>query len=142
MRDKIIRIQWPEPLPIHEAIISNISLTTGLYYITRIFGGNETSLYIGVAKGNNTIRHRLKAHIDDWLYLYRGKKYVRVGTIIYPTVVSDRIIDHAESALLYKNTFLKENTAKVHSYSYEELYRIENKGNIYEIPPIIRMHEH
>lgn len=142
MRDKIIRIMWSKPLPINNAIVSDISITTGLYYITRVFGDNETSLYIGKATGGNTIRNRLKSHLDDWLYSYRGTKYVRIGTIIYPRTVTDSIIDHAENAILYHNNFLEDNTAKVKSYSYEELYRIENEGSIFEIPPVIRMQEH
>lgn len=68
MRDKIIRIEWSEPLLIEDAIASPLSHQAGLYYITRLFGAKETSLYIG--KSANTIRQRLKSHNKDWVHDY------------------------------------------------------------------------
>jgi len=35
-----------------------------------------------------------------------------------------------------------ENISKRNSYSYIELYRVENEGNIYQLKSKIRMHEH
>lgn len=71
MRDKIIRILWLDPIDVDAAIESETSLNPGLYYITRIWGENETSLYIG--KASRTIRERLIDHKKHWLPLYRGK---------------------------------------------------------------------
>ncbi len=149
MRDKIIRINWSKAIPIEEAIASDLSKTQGLYYITRIFGKKETSLYLGIARKNNTIKHRLEGHRDWWLPSYRGKIYVRIGNIIYPKVsdIDEKsvLIDHAESAILFdskhKNMF-PENISKRSSYTYTELYRIENVGDIFELKEKIRMHEH
>ena len=50
VRDKIIRINWSEPMQIDEAIELEDSLQSGLYYITRILHGKETSLYIGKSR--------------------------------------------------------------------------------------------
>lgn len=142
MRDKIIRINWNKALPIDEAIISKLSNTQGLYYISRIFGTKETSLYLGIATRNNTIRHRLVEHRDSWLQHYRGTIYIRIGRIIYPKHPDASVIDHAESAILYEQReVFFENTSKTKSYSYTDLYRIENEGDIFELKPIIRMHE-
>lgn len=143
MRDKIIRINWNKALSIDEAIQSELSDTQGLYYISRLFGTKETSLYLGIATRHNTIRHRLSEHRDSWLKHYRGKIYVRLGHIIYPKYPDASVIDHAESAILYeqKDVFF-ENTSKTKSYSYTDLYRIENEGDIFELKPSIRMHEH
>lgn len=142
MRDKIIRIYWNEAMLLEDAIESDIANSQGLYYITRVFGNKETSLYLGIATKNNTIAHRLKSHKENWLHLYRGRIYVRVGHVIYPKNPDASIIDHAESAILYeqKDVFF-ENTCKTKSYSYSELYRIENEGNLFELKPVIRMHE-
>lgn len=142
MRDKIIRINWNKALLLDDAIASDLSNTQGLYYISRIFGNKETSLYLGIATKNNTIRHRLRGHKDSWLKQYRGKIYVRLGHVIYPTNPDASIIDHAESAIIYeqKDVFF-ENTSKTKSYSYTDLYRIENEGDIFELKPVIRMHE-
>lgn len=142
MRDKIIRINWSEPLELNELLVSPTAEIQGLYYITREFGSNETSLYLGIATGNNTIKKRIRNHKKEWLYKYRGRIYVRVGKIIYPKVFDDSMIDHAESAILYEqsNVFF-ENTCKTKSYSYTDLYRIENIGDIFELKDTIRMHE-
>ena len=149
MRDKIIRIHWHPPIPFEEALKSNLTNDQGLYYITRVFGEKETSLYLGIARYHNTIKHRLESHRDKWLFAYRGQIYVRVGHIIYPRNpdIDEKaeIINHAESAILYdpahKNLF-PENVDKRNSYSYSDLYRIENEGDIYELESKIRMHEH
>ena len=142
MRDKIIRIHWNKALPLEDAIASDLSNTQGLYYISRVFGNKETSIYLGIATQHNTIRNRLKNHNEHWLNLYRGEIYVRLGHIIYPHNPDASIIDHAESAILYeqKDVFF-ENTCKTKSYSYTDLYRIENEGDIFELKPKIRMHE-
>lgn len=149
MRDKIIRINWSEPLTLEGAIQSESSKTQGLYYITRVFGEKETSLYLGIARKKNTIKHRLEGHRDWWLPSYRGKIYVRIGNIIYPRVLNieekSELIDHAESAILFEPEHRKlfpENISKRKSYTYSELYRIENIGNAFELKHKIRMHEH
>lgn len=143
MRDKIIRINWNTALPLEEAIASDLSNTQGLYYISKVFGNKETSLYLGIATQHNTIRSRLKSHKKHWVTLYRGEILVRIGHVIYPKNADASIIDHAESAIVYEqsNVFF-ENTSKTSSYSYTELYRIENEGDIFELKPKIRMHEH
>lgn len=139
MRDKIIRIEWSEPLLIEDAIESPASYHAGLYYLTRLFGTKETSLYIG--KATNTIRERLKSHRKEWVYEYRGKIFVRLGTIIYPRLVDAEIIDHAESALIFEHSgILTDNTDKRFTYSYSDLYRIENTGDYFELKQHIRMH--
>ena len=144
MRDRIIRIQWSEPVLLEEAIAGDVSNVQGLYYITRVFGEKETSLYLGIATRGNTIRNRLRAHSNNWTHLYRGKIYVRIGNVIYPRVYDEEVIDHAESALLFapehKNLF-PENVSKRQSYTYQNLYRVENEGDIFELNPVIRMHE-
>ncbi|MBR2847556.1 MAG: hypothetical protein IKB89_05750 [Clostridia bacterium] len=142
MRDKIIRINWNDALPLEDAMASDLSDTQGLYYISRVFGNNETSLYLGIATKQNTIRNRLKSHKEHWLNLYRGKIYVRLGHVIYPKNPDASIIDHAESAILYEqSSVFFENRNKTKSYSYIDLYRIENEGDIFELKPEIRMHE-
>ena len=37
---------------------------------------------------------------------------------------------------------LCDNTASTKSYSYDELYRIYNEGDIFELKPIVDMKEH
>ena len=141
MRDKIIRILWLDPIEVDSAIESETSLNPGLYYITRIWGENETSLYIG--KASRTIRERLIDHKKHWLPLYLGKLMVRIGQIIYPHSPDATLIDHAESALIFEHSeILTDNTDKRNTYSYSDLYQIQNTGNIGMLKEKIRMQEH
>jgi len=129
MRDKIIRIYWNKATLIEDAIYSENAHSQGIYYITRVFGGKEKSLYIGEAAGNNTIKNRLQEHNRLWLPEYRGQIYVRIGEIIYPRDYDDEIIKQAEKVLIYEHRdILSDNTVNTKSYSYYELYRIENEG--------------
>lgn len=141
MRDKIIRIKWSDPLPIDDAIEQEDSLYPGLYYITRVLHGKETSLYIG--KATRTIRERLISHRKEWLSNRYGEKNIRLGRIIYPNNADSEIIDHAESALIFEHgDILIDNTDKIKTYSYSELYQIQNIGNLCDLKEVIRMHNH
>ncbi len=149
MRDKIIRIQWSEPLLLHDAIKSDIAQKQGLYYITRFWGKNESSIYLGKATKLNTIKHRLESHRDSWISNYRGKIYVRMGMIVYPRTSDvyekEKLIDHAERAILYDKAHSKlfpENIQNRKGYTYTDLYRIENEGDIFQLKSSIRMQEH
>ena len=135
-------IKWENALTIDEAIESEKSDATGLYYISRVFGNKETTLYLGIATKHNTIRHRLKGHQSWWLKEYKGTIKVRIGKVIYPYTNIDEIIDHAESAILYEQGKLFfENTSKTKSYTYNNLYCFKNVGDIFELKPIIDMAE-
>lgn len=141
MRDKIIRIRWSDPMLVDEAIESKDSLQPGLYYITRVLHEKEKSLYIG--KATRTIRERLINHRKEWLSNRYGEKHVRIGSIIYPHNVDSEIIDHAESAVIFEHgNILIDNTDKIQTYSYSELYQIQNIGNLGELKEVIRMHNH
>lgn len=144
MRDKIIRIYWSDPVLVDEMIESENSLQAGLYYITRMLHGKETSLYIG--KATRTVRERLIDHRrgrNEWLTNRYGEKYVRIGRIIYPHHVDSEIIDHAESALIFEHgDMLIDNTDKTQTYSYSELYQVQNIGNTGQLKDVVRMHNH
>jgi len=49
-------------------------------------------------------------------------------------------LDFSSLSQLGETVFYK-NTSKTKSYSYKDLYRIENEGDIFELKPIIRMHD-
>ena len=141
MKDKIIRIHWSDPVLVDEMIASEDSLQAGLYYITRVLHGRETSLYIG--KTTRTIQERLVRHRKEWLSNHYGEKYVRLGTITYPYHADSEIIDHAESALIFEHSnMLIDNTDKTQTYSYSELYQVQNTGNIGQLKAVVRMHNH
>ncbi|MBR3575850.1 MAG: hypothetical protein IKL42_00420, partial [Clostridia bacterium] len=63
--------------------------------------------------------------------------------VVYPNEVTKSIIEHAESAIVFEQSdIFYENTCKAKSYTYTDLYCIENEGDIFELKPKIRMHEH
>lgn len=136
MRRKI-RILWSKPILVEDAISDDTSLNNRLY-----FNEHETSLYIGMA--SNTIKKRLRDHIKDWLYRYRGKKHVRIGQIIYPKEYNRDLIYDAESALIYEHgkKILKDNTDKLNSYHYANLYDIENSGDYFELKQHFSIYDH
>lgn len=135
-------IKWLDALTLDEAIESSNANSKGLYYISRVFGNKETTLYLGIATKNNTIAHRLKGHKSSWLNDYRGTIKVRIGKVIYPHTNIDEIIDHAESCILYEQGDLFfENTSKTKSYKYNNLYKFKNIGDIFELKPTINMAE-
>ena len=149
MRNMIIRGQWSHPIALEDAFWDDRTNAQGLYYITRCWNNRETkSLYLGIARYNNTIRKRLKAHYINWLPEKRGQIQVRIGQIIYPYGLNEdemaTVIYDAESALLYdekhKDLF-PENIDKRKSYHYTNLYRVENQGDIFELSPSVRMHD-
>lgn len=138
---RVVRVQWSDPILIDEAIKDEITLNKGLYYITNLYQEKETSEYLGMA--SNTIRSRLIDHAKHWLSEYDGEVYVRCGIITYPKNVDYNLIYDVESALIYTNRELfNENTAKLKSYSYLKLYRVENMGNYFELDKIADMYEH
>lgn len=90
-------IKWEDALTIDEAIESEKSDSTGLYYISRVFGNKETTLYLGIATKHNTIRHRLKGH-KVWLKEYRGTIKVRMGKVIYDDLLKSATIESLNEA--------------------------------------------
>ena len=138
---KEIHIRWDTPVPFEEAIEALGGREIGLYYITRMYNKKETGLYLG--ESTYSIKHRLKAH-RDWVYTYSHSKiYVRIGRAQASGGDIKEAIRHAEKALILDHSnVLCDNTASTKSYSYDELYRIYNEGDIFELKPIVDMKEH
>lgn len=99
---KII-IDWSYPMDIDNILYDERMNDIGIYYITRNFGGKISDLYIG--KTIYSYRSRLESHWWDWLDNYRGKKYVRLGTIVKPKYISEenykQLINDTESTLIF-----------------------------------------
>lgn len=98
-----ITIKWSYPVEYDTAMQSEKKNNIGLYYISRVFGGNETLLYIG--KTIHSFESRLKSHKDRFIDLYRGKKYVRLGEVVEPKEVSPYelkgYINDAEKTIIF-----------------------------------------
>lgn len=98
-----ITIDWSYPMDIAHILSDNRMNDIGIYYITRNFGGKISDLYIG--KTIYSYKSRLESHQWSWLDDYRGKKYVRLGTIVKPKSISDenlkQLIYDAERTLIF-----------------------------------------
>ena len=96
-------IEWSYPMVIDNILIDMRMSDIGLYYITRNFGGKVSDLYIG--KTTYSYQSRLESHQWYWLDNYRGKKYVRLGTIVKPAYLSEenlkQLINDAEATLIF-----------------------------------------
>lgn len=145
MRSKIIRVHWADPRPIDDVISSLPDDAIGLYYITRICRGKETSLYIG--ESISSIKSRLLSH-KNWVHGYsRSEIFVRIGKVVYPKHNVDNAILHAEKALIFEHGqhgagILIENTVSTSSYSYTDIFKIINEGNRFELLPEVDMQNH
>lgn len=145
MRSKIIRVHWADPRPIDDVISNLLGDEIGLYYITRICRGKESSLYIG--ESISSIKDRLLSH-KGWVHGYsRSEIYVRIGSIVYPRQNVENAILHAEKALIFEHgqhgtKILIENTVSTVSYSYTDVFKIVNEGDYFELKPEVDMRAH
>ena len=145
MRSKIIRVHWTDPRPIDDVISSLSDDEIGLYYITRICRGKESSLYIG--ESISSIKDRLLSH-KGWVHGYSlSEIYVRLGRIVYPKQEVENAILHAEKALIFEHgqygtKILIENTVSTASYSYTDVFKIVNEGDYFELKPEVDMRAH
>jgi hypothetical protein len=138
VRIKSIEINWSYPVIYENVFSSNKISEKGIYYISRKFGNKETLLYIG--KTSNSFYCRLTNH-ESWVSQYRGKIYVRLGTIVSPKIYDDSLVTDIESALIFEMKPF-ENTCKVKSYSCETECKIINTGYKGALPSVVSMQEH
>ena len=132
-----ITIDWSYPIEIDTLLYDERMQNIGIYYITRDFGGNKSDLYIG--KTTYSFGSRLDSHWWNWLDDYRGKKYVRLGTIVKPVSISEedlkQIINDAEATLIFcmREQLLHNTMCKV-SCNPSQRLKIMNTGRRGNLP--------
>lgn len=132
-----ITIGWSYPMEIDSILHDDRMSDIGIYYITRNFGGHITDLYIG--KSVYSYKSRLESHWWYWFDKYRGRKFVRLGTIVKPQNISDdrlkQYINDAESTLIFclRNQLIH-NTMCTVSCNPSQRLRITNTGRRGNIP--------
>lgn len=132
-----ITIEWSYPMEIDNILYDERMQDIGIYYITRDFGGNKSDLYIG--KTTYSFGSRLESHWWNWLDDYRGKKYVRLGTIVKPKNLSEdthkQLINDAEATLIFTmREQLLHNNKSTYSCNPSERLKITNVGRRGNIP--------
>jgi hypothetical protein len=129
MKIKNIKIEWSYPVSYAKSLEHDLSSENGLYQISRLFGENETLLYIGIVKSpNRTFKERLIEH-EYWIKECRGAIKIRFGIIQgkQGLQINSQLIEDAESVLIYELKPVK-NTQKISSYSINKDLKIENIG--------------
>ncbi|MCB0480619.1 MAG: hypothetical protein KDC83_04260 [Flavobacteriales bacterium] len=99
---KKIKLEWSYPREFSSALCCHHAKNRGLYQISRIWGGKETLVYIGLVKGRNRqFRNRLREH-EYWLREVRGVIKVRFGTLQVPpkTRLTNKLIETIEGVLI------------------------------------------
>lgn len=144
-RLKDVTVEWSYPKTLDNLWYDDRIYDFGLYYISRKFGAKETLLYIG--KTHDSYYNRLAAHQYNWLSNYRGKKYIRLGTVTYPVNKRDdemkQLIKDVESALIYEmRDTLMQNTMGIGQYTPAHLYRVTNIGYRGELSAEVSMRDH
>ncbi|MGE4511701.1 MAG: hypothetical protein AB7D43_11435 [Sulfurimonadaceae bacterium] len=143
MKVKNIKIEWTYPVEYNNALKHDLSSEIGLYQISRLFGENETLLYLGIVKSSNrTFKTRLAEH-DYWLKEYKGTIKVRFGTIQRKQglKINSQLIEDAESVLIYELKPI-ENTQKTCSYFINKELEVENIGYRGFLPKIVSSCRH
>ena len=98
-----VTIEWSYPMDIDNILLDERMQDIGIYYITRKFGNNVSNLYIG--KTIYSFGSRLESHRWFWTDNYRGRKEVRLGTIVKPKYLNNeelyQLISDGEATLIY-----------------------------------------
>ena len=142
---KNVTVDWSYPKLLDNFWFDEQSGSYGLYYISRKFGQKETLLYIGQTYDN--YYNRLVDHEYNWLGNYRGKKFIRCGSIVYPVNKADeelrQLIKDVEGMLIFEMRFsLQQNSMGIYSYTPKHLYKITNTGYKGELSPTVSMKNH
>ena len=98
-----VTIEWSYPMDIDNILLDERMQDIGIYYITRKFGNNVSNLYIG--KTIYSFGSRLESHKWFCTDNYRGRKEVRLGTIVKPKYLNNeelyQLISDVEATLIY-----------------------------------------
>ena len=122
-----IVIKWSGPYNLQNIEKHPVSESFGIYTFTRLWGGNETLLYIG--KTERDFARRMKEHQDTWIHRVGGQIRVRFGVLEMSDGrhYSSGKLAEIESLLIAWHK-PRENTSSVNYYYRREGLRAINTG--------------
>lgn len=141
---KTVQIKWSYPKAWESALASSEAMETGVYKISKVFGGLESLLYIGLVKGTGRDFYtRMNEHRKDWLGQVRGEKYFRFGKIrtFGNSIVNTDLVEEVESALIFEIQ-PPENTMKRSRYRIREDLIVKSTGYRGFVPKLIDTMSH
>ena len=135
-----VTIEWSYPMDIDNILLDERMQDIGIYYITRKFGNNVSNLYIG--KTIYSFGSRVGSHRWFWTDDYRGRKEVRLGTIVKPKYLNNeelyQLISDVEATLIYlMSDSLIHNNKCTLSCNPSQRIKITNIGYRGDLPPEI-----
>jgi hypothetical protein len=133
-----VTIEWSYPMDIDNILLDERMQDIGIYYITRKFGNNVSNLYIG--KTIYSFGSRLESRRWFWTDNYRGRKEVRLGTIVKPKYLNNeelyQLISDVEATLIYlMSDSLIHNNKCTLSCNPSQRIKITNIGYRGDLPP-------
>ena len=133
-----VTIEWSYPMDIDNILLDERMQDIGIYYITRKFGNNVSNLYIG--KTIYSFGSRLESQRWFWTDDYRGRKEVRLGTIVKPKYLNNeelyQLISDVEATLIYlMSDSLIHNNKCTLSCNPSQRIKITNIGYRGDLPP-------
>ena len=133
-----VTIEWSYPMDIDNILLDERMQDIGIYYITRKFGNNVSNLYVG--KTIYSFGGRLESHRWFWTDDYRGRKEVRLGTIVKPKYINNeelyQLISDVEATLIYlMSDSLIHNNKCTLSCNPSQRIKITNIGYRGDLPP-------
>ena len=138
MQMRRVTIEWSYPMDIDNILLDERMKDIGVYYTTRKFGNNVSNMYIG--KTIYSFGGRLESHRWFWTDDYRGRKEVRLGTIVKPKYLNNeelyQLISDVEATLIYlMSDSLIHNNKCTLSCNPSERIKITNIGYRGDLPP-------
>lgn len=124
---EVVTINWNGPYLLHDLETYETSTSSGIYAISRVWGGNETLLYIG--KTTRTFFQRMNEHNRDWFMNVRGEIRFRFGVTQFEDgkKYSKKKLGDIEALLICYHK-PQENTMSMNYYWGREELVVLNKG--------------
>ncbi len=141
---RLVELHWSYPKTWDSALASIEAQGNGVYQISRVFGGVERLLYIGiVASANRCFEQRMHEHRKEWLFAKRGAMQLRFGAVLplEQLRLSRQLIEEVEGALVFQME-PPENTSKISSYTIRRDFVLFNTGNRGTLPKEIDTSNH
>lgn len=138
-----IDIKWTYPKEMHSAYNSDDAYGQGIYQISRIWGGIEKLLYIGLVKSAyRDFYIRLDEHWP-WLKSEKGKILLRFGHILgkQGQSIDEGVYETIEGALIFQLQPLR-NTMKLNSYTVHYDMFICSSGYRGFVPKTLNTNDH
>lgn len=128
---RVVEVHWSYPLDWQKALKRESCKGNGIYQISRVFGGYERLLYVGIVWSEmRSFYVRMNEHRRDWIDKKNGAIYLRFGTIARSEgVEKDRdLVEEAEGAIILHCQPVQ-NRMKKRSFSMRDDLVVHNTGN-------------